>query len=239
MVDNSGYPEDTLQDFFTLRSVIFSEVSLKYIPSEVLRRVIVQFQRNVNRSIIPRFDIFKRKAYDADIIKKAFPDVKDGAEFYDSVIQADPSPFIKHQYALYLWRKGQSVAAWTQIDLAYTETRGSVYSINNTHAYILFANNIDKPLDADGIVLNTLDQTFEVLDNCLKMDTRISYHVMTFSNNAIRYFKRFKDEKGLAYLQKANQCIDEELKGKDYIPAQIHHQLNILLKVNNSLLKSG
>lgn len=225
MVDNSGYPEDSLQDFFTLRSLIFSEVSLKYLSSKILKQVIVKFHKMVYRAVIPRFDIFRRRACDADITTQAFPEILEGIDFYDSLIRVDPSPFIKHQYALYLWRKHNPKEAWKQIDIAYIQSGGKVFSINNTHAFILFANNIDKVPDAAGIVLNTLNDTFVVLEDCLMRDMRKSYHVMSYANNAIRYQKKFQSAKGLEYLRKSYRYLNQELDQNEYIPSKIRRAL--------------
>lgn len=239
MVDNSGYPEDILQDFFTLRSLIFSEVSLKYLSPLILKQVIVKFHKMVYRAVIPRFDIFRKHAYDADIIVKAFRNILEGIDFYNSLIQVDPSPFIKHQYALYLWRKGNAKEAWKQIDIAYTQSGGKVFSINNTHAFILFANNIKKVPDTGGIVLNTLNDTFTVLEDCLRRDMRKSYHVMSYANNAIRYQKKFHSAKGLEYLQKAYRYLNQELDQSGYIPLKIRKALlkckNIIESLSNNI----
>lgn len=237
MIDDFGYPEDLLQDYFTLRSAIFSDLSLEYLPPEVLETVIVKFHKMVHRGVIHRFDIFRRKAYDADITVRAFPDAPDGIEFYRFLIQNDPSPFIRHQFALYLWRKGKPTEAWEQIDIAYTQTGGNVFSISNTHAFILFGINISKKPDADGIVLKTLHQTFSVLDKCLTLDMRKSYHVMTYANNAIRYFKKFQDDKGIYYLECAKQHLTDELSKVDYHPARILRDLIHCKKQIEDLLK--
>ena len=48
---------------------------------------------------------------------------------------------------------------------------------------------------------------------------------MTYAKNAIRYYKKFQDDKGIHYLQNARQYVDDELLKVDYHPANIVYNL--------------
>jgi len=222
LIDESSPERDYSQDYFTLRSKAFSELSIKDIPETTLGKVLSKFHHNVYRGIINRYDIFRRRAVDADITMKAFSNVEDGKKFYHMVMHQNASPFVKHQFSLYLWRKGHIEDAWRQIDDAYTESAGNVYSITNTHAFILFDTNIQKAPDEKGVVFDTLKRTFDVLENCLKRDQRKSYHVTTFAHNAVQYYNKYKDDDGKIYLNKAYNYLTIELAKDQYIPNKIY-----------------
>ena len=50
-------------------------------------------------------------AYDADLTKRAF-DVDSGIKFYEKILEINQSPYIRHQYALFLQRKNLYDPAW-------------------------------------------------------------------------------------------------------------------------------
>ncbi|GKS12090.1 hypothetical protein YDYSY3_30900 [Paenibacillus chitinolyticus] len=237
LLDNTSYEGDFYQDYFSLRSTIFSEISLDYLPPFILGRVLEKFNKNVNKSLIPRFDIFRRRAFDADITKRAFVRIEDGCKYYEELINMDNSPYAKQQYALYLWRKGEKEGAWLQIDSAYTESKkfGKIYTIINTHAMILFDINIDRD-DETGTVVETLNESFNVIEDCLKNDNRTAYHVRIYAYQAIRYSQKFKDISSRRYLEIGLHYIDVELARKDYIPRATFKELNKLKKEINLIL---
>ncbi len=237
LVDDTTPLDDNYQDYFTLRSQAFSELSIKYLPANFLAKVLTKFHKNVYRGLIKRFDIFRKKAVDADITTKAFPDINEGKKFYTMVLKNIESPFVIHQFSLYLWRKGNIKEAWFQIDDAYTRSSGKIYSINNTHALILFASNIHKKPDDKGIVLETLKSTFAVLENCLQYDQRKSYHLTTYVHHSLEYFKKFKDEYGEKCLNNAYNYLNNELAKDQYIPHKTYRDFvylkNEIEKVKN------
>ncbi len=230
LIDENSPYQDSQQDYFSLRSRAFSETSLKYLSPVILNKVLTHFHNNVHRGIIRRYDIFRRKAFDADITTKAFTKEKDGKSFYNHLLSTDNSPFIRHQYALYLWRKGKVAEAWSEIDSAFTIAQGKVYSINNTHAFILFDTNISKEPDEKGILIETLQRSFDVLENCLKHDKRKSYHIITYARQSTQYYNKFHDEIALEYITKAYQLITSELSKDQYIPKPIYRQFIELKK---------
>ena len=133
--EDSVYKQD--QNYMVMRSKLFSEKSLSLIENHMIAQVLNRFLDRVSTQIIYRYDIFKRRAYDADLTKRAF-DVDSGIKFYEKILEINQSPYIRHQYALFLQRKNLYDPAWKQIDQAYTESRKKIFSIANTHAIILF-----------------------------------------------------------------------------------------------------
>ncbi|WP_020586899.1 SIR2 family protein [Desulfobacter curvatus] len=230
LIDENSPYHDYNQDYFSLRSRAFCEASLRHIPSKQLGNVLTQFHKNIHRGIIRRYDIFRRKAFDADITTKAFIKKEDGVAFYKQLLSTDNSPFIRHQFALYLWRKGDIDYAWSEIDTAYTMSQGKIWSISNTHAFILFDTNIGKEPDDRGILLGTLHNSFNVLDKCLKYDKRKSYHIITYAKQALQYYDRFFDATGEKFIDKAYQLITTELSKDQYIPKSIFHEFMQLKK---------
>lgn len=224
LIDGGSPYRDFEQDYFSLRSRAFCEASLRHLPANMLNKVLSHFHNSVHRGLIRRYDIFRRKAFDADITTKAFPKKDDGKKFYEHLLSTDNSAFVRHQYALYLWRKGDVDAAWAEIDSAYTTSNGKVYSINNSHAFILFDTNINKDPDEKGILVETLQKSFDVLENCLKFDKRKSYHIITYAKQAIQYYIKFYDDISLKYITKAYQLITAELSKDQYIPKPIYKQ---------------
>ncbi len=228
MIDDVNFKLDNVQDYFTLRSKIFADISLRVLPASIIAKVLLTFHKNVHSSAIPRYDVFIKRAYNADIAIKAFPKVADGRTFYEFILykyrDTREVRFIDHQYAIYLWRLKRKDDAWKVIEEAYRLSSGKVYSINNTHAMILFDNNINRPEDEYGTVKKSLLQSFEVLEDCLKRDNRQTYHIQRYANQAIQYAKRYRDE-GHDYLDKANDYIVNELNRQVYIPARFRSQL--------------
>ena len=103
-------------------------------------------------------------------------------------------------------------------------SQGKVYSINNTHAFILFDININKEPDDNGVLIETLQRSFDVLSNCLKHDKRKCYHIMTYAKQSIQYYNKFFDKTATSYITKAYQLITVELSKDQYIPKPIYRQ---------------
>ena len=232
LIDDSEHPTITSeQDFFTLRSKLFAELSLKELPAEILEHVLIKFTNNVHKDIIVRYDIFTRKGLDADIAMKAFIDIEKGKKFYEKVINMDQSEFRYQQYALYLFRKNDYKSAWNQIEKARGINPFNL-AIKNTQAFILFQHNIkinDK--DEIDVVKETLDKTFETVNECINKDLRKTFHVITYAENAIKYYKKFiKDQEysmyATQYLDKALQYIENEFETTEFISFTNKRQLN-------------
>jgi len=232
LIDDSEHPTITSeQDFFTLRSKLFAELSLKELPAEILEHVLIKFTNNVHKDIIVRYDIFTRKGLDADIAMKAFIDIEKGKKFYEKVVRMDQSEFRYQQYALYLFRKNDYKSAWNQIEKARGINPFNL-AIKNTQAFILFQHNI-KINDKDEIevVKETLDKTFETVNECINKDLRKTFHVITYAENAIKYYKKFIEYQeynmdATRYLDKALEYIKNEFETTEFISYTNKRQLN-------------
>lgn len=216
--EDSVYEQD--QNYMILRSKLFSEKSLSLIDNNMIAQVLNGFLDRVSTQIIYRYDIFKRRAYDADLTKRAF-DVESGIKFYKKILEINQSPYIRHQYALFLQRKNLYDAAWKQIDQAYTESRKKIFSIANTHAIIMFEKNINNKTNNENelvLLKSTIDKSFSTLEYCITQDVRVNYHVLTYSRHAIRYYERFGiDEYTEQYIDSALNQLDIILTSGEYI----------------------
>ncbi len=207
--DYVGELADTEQDHFIPRSIIIAEAVMEQASGVSLRRMLRRFCQQVSRCRICRYDIFKRKAFDADIMKKAFPDWQEGKEFYTEVYSLDPSPFTLQQMAIYLSRKKQHREAFKWIDRAITQSGGRILSIRNSHAIILFNANIEAQ-ETDGTVEATLRHSMEILESCYSLDVLKLYHVIVYSENALMYCERYVDETAQRYLRTASKWLKLE-----------------------------
>ena len=224
---------DDAQDYLMLRSKLFAEKSIYLIPREMLAHVLNRFLEKVSIYVIYRYDIFKRRAYDADFTGKAFGK-NDGIQFYERVLLQNRSPYVRHQYAIFLQRKGNIDLAWEQIDRAYTECEKKIFSIANTHAIIMFEKNmavIAKTEKDLAIQKNTIKRSFSTLEYCMSQDIRVNYHALTYARNAVRYYEKFgKDEFSPVYIRNAISQLNEILESKDYIYKPNQRQMKSLLK---------
>lgn len=223
---------DNSQDYLMMRSKLFAEKSIYLIPSDIFAQVLNKFLDKVSPHVIYRYDIFKRKAYDADFTRKAFSKSA-GIQFYEKLLLQNKSPYVRQQYAIFLQRKGDIDLAWEQIDRAYTESKRTVFSIANTHAVIMFEKNMaveaknDKEMD---IQKNTIERTFATLEYCMSQDSRVNYHAIIFARNAIRYYEKFgHDDFAVSYIDIAVRQLHSILELKEYIYKPMRREMKRLL----------
>lgn len=211
VTDYTGQQVDADQDYFSLRSNIVAKAIISKAKPEDLRRVLLRFHTEVSPLRICDYNIFKRWAYDAKIIGRAFPDVNEGKDFYKKVRARDASPYALQQGALYLFRKGQKEDAFDWVDQANTETGGRVSSIRNTYAVILFGVNIHSRGDSERKV-QTLKQCMDILSDCYDSGKRRTYHAVTFARQALMYYDVYKDSAAVEYLHTAKRRLQAENK---------------------------
>lgn len=130
------------EDFFRPRSTLIAEAIISACKPSRLAQFLYNFFEILSPTLIHRFDIFRKQAFDAKIIGKAFSQADEGIKFYKKMLNYDDSPYIKQQFAIYLMNKNQFTMAFNMIDRAIGETGGKNFSIRNTHAIILFKANI-------------------------------------------------------------------------------------------------
>lgn len=223
---------DESQDYLIMRSKLFAEKSIFLIPPEIFAHVLEKFLDKVSPHAIYRYDIFKRKAYDADFTRRAFSKTR-GIQFYEKLLLQNSNPYVRHQYSIFLQRKGDINLAWEQIDRAHTECQKKIFSIANTHAIIMFEKNMaveaknEKELD---IQKNTIGRSFSTLEYCLSQDIRVSYHALTYARNAIRYYEKFgKDEFSESYINSATVQLNSIIDSKEYIYRPVLREMKTLL----------
>lgn len=210
---------DSSQDYLMMRSKLFAQLSLKHVPRATLRKVLQKFLSNVSPSIVYRYDIFRKKAYDADITVSAF-NKEEGIKFYNELAATSDSPYAKHQFALFLQRKKDIDMAWRVIDQANTDCGGKIFTIANTHAMILFEKNIGVRCEIEKVqeLKEILNRSFETLYYCVTKDVRVNYHVLVYSRNTIHYVERFgMDDFAKEYVENALKHIDAILSSGEFM----------------------
>ena len=190
LTDCSSPLVDSNQDHYVPRSVIISEVVIKQAHGHSLKRMLLKFHEEVSPIRICQYNIFKRKAFDAALANRAFPNPEDGKSFYERMYLRDQSPYLLQQGALYLSKKEYQKEAFEWIDEAIEKSKGRIQSIKNTHAVLLFKANINLSGDSD-IIIRTLKQSMDILAQCYKNDRRKAYHAITFADQALKYWERF------------------------------------------------
>ena len=91
---------DESQDYLIMRSKLFAEKSIFLIPPEIFAHVLEKFLDKVSPHAIYRYDIFKRKAYDADFTRRAFSKTR-GIQFYEKLLLQNSNPYVRHQYSIF------------------------------------------------------------------------------------------------------------------------------------------
>jgi hypothetical protein len=207
------YDQD--QDYYQPRSQVLSEAIIVQTNERVFRSVYERFHEYVPRHVIPSFQVFKRNAFDASYTVKAFSNWREGLAFYQDIFTVDKSPFLLQQCALYLLRKRIYSEAALKIDHALQISHKRFFSIENSHAIILFKANIDSA-GSDPKVRGTLDKSMNILQDCYRQDQRKSYHARTFAEQALEYYGAFPDEKAIEYLKLAAKWLKEDNAEKKY-----------------------
>lgn len=217
---------DKTQDYMAMRSKLFAQLSLKHIPRPILKKVLKDFFSNVSPAVVYRYDIFRKKAYDADITVSVF-NKAEGIDFYNELATTTDSPYIKHQFALFLQRKNDIDMAWRVIDQANTDCNGKIFTIANTHAMILFEKNIGVQCESDKLpeLKEILNRSFETLHYCVSKDVRVNYHVLVYARNTIRYVERFgMDDYAKDYVDNSLTRINSILSSGEFIYRKLKNE---------------
>ena len=217
------------QDYFQPRSQILAETIIEQTKTFVFKSVFEKFHNNVSRHLIPKFYIFKRFAYDAYYASKAFNSWNDGLSFYEKIFTQDGTPFVLQQCALYLLKKKEYSEAAIKIDKAIQISNKRFFSIENTHAIILFKSNVVTPTLARQS-RSVLDRSMQILQDCYNTDQRKTYHAVTFAEQALEYFSVFDDFAAKKYLELAKKWLQEIEVEKKY-----DYRAKILLKQLNRI----
>lgn len=201
------------QDFFGVRSSVFSSALLNEAARQDLHLMIKQFHDRITPYRIVRYDIFQKKAYSAKLIRKAFADVEEGKQFYEEIYQKRPNVYVLQQGAIFLSGHYRFKEAFGWLDEALSGSKGrQVHSIRNTYANILFRANFSQGED----VRASLDESMEILAKLYYLDDRKNYHVETFAKQAIDYFNKYQDERAIAYLRTAESWLLRESERSEW-----------------------
>lgn len=198
------------QDYFCPRSSFLSEAILDVVPAPLLRHVLIRFHEEVSPARICRYDVFRRRAFSADLFSKAFPEWHSGKDFYLKLMARDPSPYFSQQAALYLSHKSQHPEAFKMIDAAITASQGRVWSIRNSHAIILFRANIGFAHIEAG--REQLKKSMETLVECYRWDKRKSFHAFTYAQQALQLHEKEQSSVVEGYLRQAKTWLTEAVK---------------------------
>ena len=195
-----------------------------------MRIMLVNFVQNVPIFKICRYDIFKSSAYDADLVTRYFTNYQEGMAFYTKCLAVEDSPFIYQQIALYASRKRKYSDAFLWIDKAKNGVKGNVFSIQNTHAIILFNANINKE-NNDGSVIATLHQSLEILQNCYENDQRKGFHAQMFGELVLKLYDAYGYNEVEKYVETANKWLENEMNSKNNGNASIKKMRDIRKKI--------
>ncbi len=199
------------QDYFVPRSIIVAEAVIASASGPVLKEMLLRFHKNISPYRISRYDVFRKSAYDYNLISRAFPNADEGKEFFESLYYRDQSPYLLQHSALYLNHKRRYAEAFEMIDRAITASAGRIWSIRNSHAIILFKANIDHAKDPSARA--SLAQSMHILTECYRWDKRKPFHARIFAEQALQYWREVsQDEEAREYLQTAQKWLQEETR---------------------------
>lgn len=198
---------EALQDYYRCRSRYLAEKIIASIPygSEVFADMLTEFTTYVPAFKICQYDKFKRSAYDADLVCRAFPDLQEGAEFYELCLAKDESEYIYQQAAIYFSRNEDYKSAFNWIEKARNLAHYNRFSIDSTYAKIYFDVNLPTDQEQSKAAL-------DILSECCKSDKRKSIHFSVFAKCCIDYHKTYG---GSEYLGMALDFIKEGLDDKN------------------------
>lgn len=222
-------------DYYYPRSLYVAESVLNSCSGSLLRRVLNTVLDKIPSFHICDYRVFKRYAFDKITVSRAFEKWEEGKSFYEKAFLYDAkNPYVLQQGALYLSQKHQDSLAFLWIDRAISMTDDHYFSIRNSHAIILFNANINKKDDS---VRPELDRSMGILEKCMKDDARKRFHANAFGQQAIRYYGRFGDERGIDYLQQSKDWLEKEIKNSpwDGELRKTYHKICDILRIAPSV----
>ena len=200
------------QDYYFPRSYFIAETIIDIIPSDILKNVMIKTLNNIPNIRIPFYNVYRKYAYDKTLALKAFPEWREGVEFYEKVYEMDfNNPYVLQQGALYLATKRKFTTAFEWIDKAITQTNNKYFSIRNSHAIILFDANIHSTEESEE-VRRQLDNSMNILERCFNDDKRKVFHAVRYATQSKEYINRYYDAKAKAYVEKAKDWLKAEYK---------------------------
>lgn len=198
------------QDYYYPRSMYSAETVLRVANVDLLKGVIEAALDRIPSTNIPYFNIYRKYAYDKNLMLRAFSNWKEGKLFYEKVYDYDfKNPYVLQQGALYLAQKKNYNDAFHWIDRAMTQTHNKYFSIRNSHAIILFEANINSK-EENSKIRDELDRSMSILEKCFSDDKRKVFHAIRYAEQTLEYANRYSDEKTKKYIEKAINWLNSE-----------------------------
>jgi len=213
------------QDYHILRSGLFlyhaknvfedkNNSLMKYVYAKVVKK----FIEEIPTIIVYNYDVFKRTAYDSELMYRLFN--KGADEIYNSLDKYSTNGYVFHQWALYRARLGDYTNAFKYIERASRLLPGN-FSIRNSKAMIIFDSNRK---DTSEVATNAMRDAMEILSVCYKSDRRKNYHAIKYADSAIELAERGD----LSYLHQAYVWVNEadptnRYKRKEKLEQCMHH----------------
>ncbi len=192
------------EDFFVLRSKLFAiNVRMLLIEEYKLEfaEIIKKFTLNESQYNIAKYDVFRRKAYDAEFFSKLYKK-EQAVELYKDLYKKDNSPYTLQQLALCLANFKDYEEAFLQIDKAISRMPNN-FSFKNSQAIIMFESN--KSINSNDAT-EYMRKAMKTLQSCYVDDKRKIYHAQKFAEFAIYFYENLDSEE---YLQNAWDWILE------------------------------
>jgi hypothetical protein len=218
LTETPGYPAaqgllpvTANMDFYVPRSNLFSDQVVRVASDNDFKSMYNQFFRNVRSDVIPRWNNFRISAYQVYYTKRAYPEWKDGKNFYDELFNRDQNYYDLQHASLYLSSKGQHALAFLYIDKALQLSRNKVFSIRNTHAQVLFAANINNA-PADERAEREVMDSMKILKGCLEDDRRSRNHAIVYAEQTIQIAEVIGRRVALPFIPLATKAIAAEME---------------------------
>ncbi len=209
------------EDYYILRSKLFAtnirDLLLKDFKDQYSTAV-EKFIKNVSIYNILRYDIFRRKAYDAELFYKLFSYEKCN-ELFEFLFQNNSNCYTLQQWALCRMKFGYYKEAFADIDRALSMAPNN-FSIQNSQAIILFEANKH---DDSNIALKSLKEAMSILQDCYKNDKRKVYHAQKFAEFALN-------------LKRHHNCADYIYEATNWLSEIANEQGENITKKTKDLL---
>lgn len=242
-VGESDNPNDTTQDHFSVRSSGLARIAIRESRQEAFGRMYDRFHKSVGPRVIPDYRTFRRYAYDNDFAVKAFPDPKDGRAFYEKLFLIAENAYDYQHGAVYMSKKGRYSQAFEWIDKAMTITGNRNFAIRNSHAVILFEANIGvfETNVSDNIALDGIRESMRVLQSCIENDQWRGYHLLRFSDQAMKVAKNLRTPESLAWLGVAQAKLSDAFNSASKLGSRDSYNVakyrRLLREVESSLIE--
>lgn len=201
------------QDLFRLRSNLFAINSYSVLLNDYkdqFAMVIRKFLSLETPYRIIRYDVFRRKAYDANLFSKLFSK-EQAIELYERIYNYDENPYTLQQWALCLLNYHEYKEAFVKIDLAISQ-KPSNFSFKNSRAIIMFESNKQN---GDSESIQQMHRAMAILQDCFSDDKRKIYHAIKYADFAEFFYLKYGCSD---YLKDAQTRLVSVSESSEYTP---------------------